>query len=405
MAPTHLSTSPLPVASRINRFSYAIRNIVAEARRVEAQGKTVRYLNIGDPVAFGFQTPAHLIAAVERAMRDGHNGYGPSAGLAEAREAVADEYTSRGFPVAADRVFITAGTSEAIELALSALVDDEGDVLVPVPTYPLYTAVLAKLGARARSIAPTRSRMGARPRSPPQPGDAGHARWSSSINNPTGASYSTAIRRGLLDLADRHSLVILADEVYGDLGHDGPVEPLGILDPDAAIISFSSLSKAYLAPGWRTGWMAIGRTPRLDDVRAAIGKLADGRLCSNVPTQYAVAEALRGDRSHQVSFRADLKERAAITAASLRAIPGVSCVAPTAGFYAMPKIALPPGRTDEDYVLALLRTTGVLCVYGSGFNMPANEGFLRIVFLASPAELREIYALVSAFTQEYLNGV
>src|SRR6185503_16145522 len=146
---TPLSTSSLPVASRIGRFSYAIRNIVAEARRVEAQGKTVRYLNIGDPVAFGFETPAPMIEAVGRAMRDGHNGYGPSAGLAEARNAVADEYTSRGFPVAADRVFITAGTSEAIELALSAVVDDEGEVLVPAPTYPLYTAVLAKLGARA----------------------------------------------------------------------------------------------------------------------------------------------------------------------------------------------------------------------------------------------------------------
>src|SRR4029077_3688108 len=208
---THLSTGSLPVASRISRFSYAIRNIVAEARRVEAQGKTVRYLNIGDPVAFGFQTPAPLIAAVERAMRDGHNGYGPSAGLAEAREAVADEYTARGFPVAADRVFITAGTSEAIDLALSALVDDEGDVLVPVPTYPLYTAVLAKLGARARFY-----------RTDPDQGwvtDLDHVRDIVTPatralvvidpNNPTGATYSPATRRSLLELADQHGLVIL----------------------------------------------------------------------------------------------------------------------------------------------------------------------------------------------------
>ena len=137
---------------------------------------------------------------------------------------------------------------------------------------------------------------------------------------------------------------------------------------------------------------------------AAIAKLADGRLCSNVPTQYAVAEALRGDRSHQVSFRAALKERAAITTASLNAVPGITCVAPTAGFYAMPKVALPPGRTDEEYVLSLLGATGVLCVYGSGFNMPPADGFLRIVFLASPSELRDIYALVSDFTREYLNG-
>ena len=130
VATTRLSSAPIPVASRIHRFSYAIRNIVAEAKRVEAQGTRVRYLNIGDPVAFGFKTPPHLIAAVERAMRDGHNGYGPSAGIDAAREAVSEEFTSRGFPVPADRVFITAGTSEAIDLVLSALVDEQGEVLV-----------------------------------------------------------------------------------------------------------------------------------------------------------------------------------------------------------------------------------------------------------------------------------
>jgi aspartate/methionine/tyrosine aminotransferase len=221
-------------------------------------------------------------------------------------------------------------------------------------------------------------------------------------NNPTGASYSTAVRRELLEFADEHGLVILADEVYGDLGFDGPVEPIGSLDPDAAVITFSSLSKAYLAPGWRTGWMAVGRSPRLNDVVATIGKLADGRLCGTVPMQYAVQAALTGDRSHQPVFRAALKERAAITVDRLTAIPGVTCVAPTAAFYAMPKIALPPGKTDEDYVLALLRATGVLAVYGSGFGMPATDGFLRIVFLASPAELKEIYALMADFTKEYL---
>jgi alanine-synthesizing transaminase len=401
---THSSTPTIAVAGRVHRFSYAIRNIVAEARRVEAAGKTVRYLNIGDPVAFGFRTPPALVAVVERAMRDGHNGYGPSAGLAEAREAVASEYTSRGFPVTPSRVFITAGTSEAIDLILSATVDEGGEVLVPMPTYPLYTAVLAKLGARALFY-----------RTDPAHGwtpDIDHLRSLVTPatralvvidpNNPTGATYSAATRRALLDVGDRYGLVILADEVYGDLGHEDTVAPLGSLEPDAAIISFSSLSKAYLAPGWRTGWMGIGRTPRLDKVTAAIGKLADARLCSTLPMQYAVKEALGGDRSHQIAFRAALKERGAITATSLNAIPGVSCVAPRAGFYAMPKVELPPGRTDEDYVLALLRATGVLCVYGSGFNMPPADGFLRVVFLASSGELRDIYALVSDFTREYL---
>ena len=398
------SHGPLPVSQRVNRFTYAIRNIVAEAQLVEAAGTPVRYLNIGDPVAFGFSTPPHLIAAVERALRDGHNGYGPSAGIAPARAAVAQEYTSRGFPVADDRVFITAGTSEGIEIALNALVDEGEQVLVPTPTYPLYTAVLAKIGARAGAY---RTDPG-RDWTPDLDHLESLVTSSTRVlviidpNNPTGASYSTATRRALLDFADRHGLAILADEVYGDLGYDGPVAPIGSLDPDAPIISFSSLSKAYLAPGWRTGWMAVGRSPRLDGAVAAIRKLADGRLCSTVPMQHAIAPALTGDRSHQAAFRAALRERAAVTTKALQSMPGVTCVAPTAAFYVMPRVALPPGRTDEDYVLALLRATGVLCVYGSGFGMPANEGFLRIVFLASPDDLRDIYALMGEFTGNYL---
>jgi alanine-synthesizing transaminase len=396
---------PIPTAARVHRFTYAIRNIVAEAQKVEAAGTRVRYLNIGDPVAFGFKTPPHLVAAVERAMRDGHNTYGPSAGIPAAREAVAAEYTANGFPVSADRVFVTAGTSEGIELTLSAIVEAGGEVLVPMPTYPLYTAVLAKLDAKAKYYT-LDSSNGWMPdldhlKSLVTP--ATRALVIIDPNNPTGAVYPTATRRALLDFADRHGLLVLADEVYGDLGFEGAVEPYGLLDPDAAIISFSSLSKAYLAPGWRTGWMAIGRSPRLDDVVAAVKKLADGRLCSTVPMQYAIEPALKGDRSHQISFRKELKARADLTVSRLCAMPGVSCVAPTAAFYAMPRVALPPGRTDEHYVKALLHATGVLCVYGSGFGLPPEQGFLRIVFLAPLDELTEIYDLMAGFTAQYLS--
>src|SRR6185436_13696997 len=130
-------TSAIPIAKRVARFSYAIRHVVDEARKVEAAGGRVRYLNIGDPVAFGFDTPPHMIEAVERAMRDGHNGYEPSAGILPAREAVAAEYTRRGQPMSPHRVFIAAGTSEGIELTLTALVDEGDQVLVPLPVYPL----------------------------------------------------------------------------------------------------------------------------------------------------------------------------------------------------------------------------------------------------------------------------
>jgi alanine-synthesizing transaminase len=394
----------VPTARRVDGFSYAIRNVVVEAQRVEAAGQRVRYLNIGDPNAFGFKTPPHLIAAVERAMRDGHNGYGPSVGIASAREAVATELTSRGFPMSADRVLITAGTSEAIDLVLSALVDSDSDVLVPMPTYPLYTALLAKIDARARyyRVDPARGWLPDLDHLESLVTNATRAMVVIDPNNPTGATYPTSTRRALLDFADRHGLVILADEVYGDLGYDGPIDPIGKLDPDAAIITFSSLSKAYLAPGWRTGWMGIGRSPRLDAALGAIKKMSDARLCGNLPMQYAVAEALLGDRSHQPAFRAALRTRATITAQRLSAIPGMSCGLPVAGFYAMPKVDLPPGRTDEDYILGLLRATGVLCVYGSGFGMPAEDGFFRVVFLASPEELHEIYGLLGDFTAQYL---
>ncbi len=404
MPQTRVQT-PIPIASRVDHFSYAIRNIVVEAKRVEAAGRTVRYLNVGNPPAFGFQPPPHLIEAAARAMRDGHNGYGPSAGIPEARDAVAREYTSRGFPIDSSRVFITAGTSEGIELVLTALADETGEVLVPLPTYPLYTAVVGKLGARARCYRTDPSR-GWMPdldhlRSLITP--ATRALVVIDPNNPTGASYPTATRRELLDLADRHGLVVLADEVYGDIGFDGPVPPIGSLDPLAPIVSFSSLSKGYLAPGWRAGWAAISGSPRLDALVTAVAKLADGRLCSSVPMQFAVAAALDGDRSHQAAFRAALSERGRITTEQLNAIPGMHCVPPRAAFYAMPKLDLPPGRTDEDYVLGLLRATGILCVYGAGFGMPAEDGYFRVVFLASPDELREIYALMADFTREYLD--
>jgi alanine-synthesizing transaminase len=391
-------------AKRVDRFTYAIRNIVVEAKKVEAAGTRVRYLNIGDPNQFGFVTPPHLIDAVERAMRDGHNGYTASAGIVEAREAVAADFTARGVDVHPDRVLITSGTSEGLELALTAIVDEGDAVLVPSPTYPLYTAVLAKIGAEPQyyrcdhtqgwlpDLAHLRSRITEKTR----------VLVVIDPNNPTGAIYPDALRRELIALAEQHGLVILADEVYGDLSYEGSVPPMATLDQDAPIISYSSLSKAYLAPGWRAGWMAVGRTPRLDAALAAIKKLADGRLCSPGPMQYGVIAALTGDRSHQVTFRAELRERAQLTVDRLNAIPGMSCVAPRGAFYAMPKVELPAGRTDADYVLALLRATGILCVYGSGFGTAAEDGFFRVVFLASPQELGAIYDDIGSFTRDYL---
>src|SRR5262245_12950800 len=331
------TSASIPVAGRVGGFVYAIRNIVAEARKVEAAGRPVRYLNIGDPITFGFRTPPHLIEAVERALRNGENGYAPSVGILPAREAVAEELSGRGMPVTPDRVVITSGTSEGIELALTALAERGDDVLVPSPTYPLYTAVLAKIGARAVFYRTDPSR-GWLPdveqvRSLVTP--ATRALVVIDPNNPTGATYPPDVRRALIEIADRHNFPLLADEVYADLAFDGPVPPIASLDPDAPIISFSSLSKAYLAPGWRAGWLAAARTDRLDEVLAGIRKLADGRLCSTGPMEHGIVAALTGDRSHQESFRAALRERAELTVRRLGAIEGITVTAPSAAFYAM----------------------------------------------------------------------
>jgi aspartate/methionine/tyrosine aminotransferase len=289
---------------------------------------------------------------------------------------------------------------------LSALVDPHDEVLVPLPTYPLYTAVIGKLGARAVYY-PTDPSNGWLPdveRLARSITPAAKVLVVIDPNNPTGATYPPATRRQLIEVAERHGLTILADEVYGDLGFDGPVPPLAALDPDAPIISYSSLSKAYLAPGWRAGWMAVGRSPRLDPALAAIKKLADGRLCSPAPMQYAVVAALTGDRSHQARLRADLRARAELTTARFNAVEGMNVVAPRAAFYAMPQIALPPGKTDQDFVLGLLRAKGVLTVFGSGFGLPAEGGYFRVVFLAPLDELSAIYDDVAAYARDFVRG-
>ena len=237
-----------------------------------------------------------MVEAVHQALRNGEHGYGPSVGLLEAREAVAAENTSRGWPVSADRVVMTSGSSEGIDFVLTALADPGDEVLVPLPTYPLYTAILHKIGAREVYYR-TDPKNGWQP-DPKEVRSLITPRTKALVindpNNPTGASYAQSIRRELLKIADEHNVPMIADEIYQDVAFDGPIAPIGALDPDAPVISLSGLSKGYLVPGWRTGWLAVGGGDRLKDVLAAITKLAEGRLCSTMPMQRAVVAALDG---------------------------------------------------------------------------------------------------------------
>jgi alanine-synthesizing transaminase len=401
---TPKSAGLIPPAHRLANVSYSIRRVAVEARTTQATGMRIHWLNTGDPIAFGFRTPAHMVEAVEKSLRDGENGYGPSSGLPAAREAVAAENTRRGWPVTGDRVILTAGSSEGIDFALTVLADPGDEVLLPRPTYPLYTAISHKIGAREVFYStdpkndwlpdPSEIRRLITPRT--------KALVVNDPNNPTGASYPVSLRRELLNIVDQHGVTMIADEIYQDVPYDGPVQPIGSLDNEAPIISLSGLSKGYLAPGWRTGWLVVGGGERMKDVLTGITKLAEGRLCSTVPMQRAIVPALTGDRSHQASFRAALRERAELVYKRANSTPRMSCTMPKAAFYAMPKVQLPPGKTDEQYVIELLHATGVLCVHGSGFGMNPGDGYFRMVFLAPPAQLNEIWDLIGEFNKTFL---
>src|SRR5262245_41821579 len=398
------SSAMIAPASRMSTVSYSIRRVVAEARKAEAAGKRIFYLNTGDPVHAGFQPPAQMVEAVHASLRNGEHGYGPSVGLLEAREAVAAENTSRGWTVSPERVVMTSGSSEGIDFVLTALADPGDEVLVPLPTYPLYTAILHKIGAREVYYR-TDPANGWQPDPKEVRGQVTPRTKAIVINdpnNPTGASYALSIRRELLKIADDYNIPMIADEIYQDVAFDGPIAPIGSLDPDAPVISLSGLSKGYLVPGWRTGWLVVGGGDRLKDILAAITRLAEGRLCSTLPMQSAIPAALTGDRSHQARFRTALRERAALVCERANATPQMRCSMPKAAFYAMPQVELPPHKSDENYVIELLHATGVLCVHGSGFGMDPRDGYFRMVFLAPPDQLNEIWDLIGDFNKTFL---
>jgi aspartate/methionine/tyrosine aminotransferase len=391
-------------AARTKNYNYAIRNVVSEAKKVEASGKTVTYLNIGDPVIYGFQPPEALIEAINRAVRDGDNGYAPSVGTLEAREAIVADAARRGVTLSPDDVVISAGASEAADMALSALLEPGDDVLTPCPTYPLYTAIAAKLGARENFYAldpengwlpdPERIRRQITPRT--------RAMVVINPNNPCGTIYGESLQRELLAIAAEHNLVVLADEVYHRLTYGPPPPAMAALaqGTEAAVITLESLSKSHLVPGWRVGWMTYANTKRMTDLIAAIRKIAEARICSPLPTQQVVPAAL-ANQDHLPAVVEAMKTRADITVAAINAIPGFSCTRPEAAFYIMAQFKDLGGASDEEFVLSFLREAGVLFVHGSGFGLAPEAGYFRIVFLPPPDTLRDVYARLAEFAEHW----
>jgi alanine-synthesizing transaminase len=395
-------TRVVTAATRLEQVRYAIRDVAVLAEQLTREGKTILPLHIGDPLNFDFHTPPHLIEAVHKAMSDGRNGYAPSLGVPEAVEAIRAEAERKGIRNL-QSVFLTAGVSEAIDLCLTALVNPGENILTPCPEYPLYSAVLAKLGAQPNSY-----RLDEENRWEPDLDDlerrisAGtRAILVSNPNNPTGAVYSRQTLERIAELARQNHLVIFADEIYDKLILEGaPHTSLAALAPDVPVVTLNGLSKSYLVPGWRVGWGVVsGDAAAVKPYLEGIHQLLRARLCSNHPQQYAVRPALEGPQDHLAEFRAKLRARRDLTVNWCRTIPHMSCVAPHGAFYAFPKIEVPV--SDDQFVKQLLMEKQVLAVHGGGFGQAPGTKHIRVVFLPDEATLERAYQGMRAFIEEH----
>jgi len=391
-------TREITPAQRLDNLRYAIRDLVGLANEVKRQGNKVLYLNVGDPNIFDFATPAHVIEAAYRAMRDNKNGYAPSEGVPEALEAIRGEAVRAGITSVQD-VFVTNGAGEGVDVCLTALLNPAENVLTPSPDYPLYTAVLCKTGAEMNSyflneedgwqpdLDDMRRKINSRTR----------AIVLINPNNPTGALCTRKMLEQIAEIARQHNLLIIADEIYDKLILDGAEHiSIAAVAPDVPVVTIGGLSKNYLAPGWRIGWGIVsGEASAVKPYAEGIHKLLRARLSANHPEQYAIKVALEGPQDHLVEVRRKLSARRDITVEACNSIPRMSCVPPRGAFYAFPKIDIPDG--DDVFVKDLLLQKYVLVVQGSGFGQKPGTKHFRIVFLPQEDVLRKAYAEIGGF--------
>ena len=284
---------------------------------------------------------------------------------------------------------------------LTALVNDGDEVLLPAPGYPIYPAILNKLGAIARYY----RLQGERGWQPDiEEIDSLITKRTRALvlinpNNPTGSIIPDETTKQILEVAARHSLLVIADEVYRELCFEEPPTSASVLAQgiEVPLITLESLSKTHLVPGWRVGWMRYTHEREMRDLTGAIGRLASGRLCSPTPAQYAVEPALNGSREFQKEFLSELKSRRDFCVERVRQNESLSCEIPAAAFYLMIKAEKLGDRTDERFVLDLLEETGVLVVQGSGFGMDPHLGYFRTVYLADEATLGEVFNRIDQF--------
>ena len=390
----------IAAARRLENVRYPIRDLTSVADEVIKQGHKILPLNIGDPISFDFQTPSHLVEAVHKATKDGRNGYAPSPGVKEALDAIRSEAARKGITSVQD-VFVTNGVSECVDICLTALVNPGENILTPCPDYPMYSAVLAKLGIELNTYFLNEDDGWQPDLVDIQRKITSRTRGIVLINpnNPTGSVSSRRMLEQMAELARRHNLVIFADEIYDKLILDDDEHiSMASLAPDLPVVTFGGLSKNYLAPGWRIGWGIVsGEAPAVKPYIEGMHRLLRARLCANHPEQYAIKAALEGPQDHLVEVRRKLRSRRDLTVKWCNSTPRLSCVPPRGAFYAYPRLDIPEG--DDIFVKELCLQKHVLAVHGSGFGQKPGTKHFRIVFLPDETTLTKAYAAIAEFIQ------
>ena len=396
------SKHPVRASARLSDVHYEIRGeLTRRALELEAAGREIVKLNIGNPGLFGFEVPAHVREALaQNVQRSG--AYCHQQGLAAARAAIAAQQHARGVASAnARRVFIGNGVSELIDMALRALLDIGDEVLLPSPDYPLWSAATVLNDGRAvyypcpaaRAHLPDPDEIEAliTPRT--------RALVLINPNNPTGAVYPRALLQELARVAERHRLIVLSDEIYDQIRYDdAEFVPFASLAAELTVLTFGGLSKVQRACGYRVGWVSLsGAAGALTELEHAFDLLAALRLCANVPAQWAIEPSLTGPDTISpltaAGGRLHEARRAVIDACAHSRF--LDLVAPQGALYAFPSVRrdVLPQFNDAAFALELLERESVLVVPGSGFNFAPDNHF-RITLLPPPAQLRDVFARI-----------
>jgi alanine-synthesizing transaminase len=392
-------------SAKLANVLYDVRGPIVEvAKQMEDEGQKIIKLNIGNLAPFGFDAPEEIQLDMIRNLPNS-SGYSDSKGIFSARKAVMHETQKQGIlGVGLDDIYLGNGASELISMATMALLDVDDEVLVPSPDYPLWTAAVSLAGGRPvhyvcdeangwmPNLADIRDKITPRTK----------GLVVINPNNPTGALYNVELLQALVDMAREHGLVLLADEVYDKvLYEDAQHTAIASLSTDVLTITFNSLSKSYRACGYRAGWMVVSGDKRVArDYLEGVNMLANMKLGSNVPGQFAIQTALGGYQSINDLTKPGgrLRRQRDLAYELITAIPGVSCVKPKAALYMFPKLdpVMYPIKDDRQFFMEVLKATRVMLVQGSGFNFPDQQHF-RIVFLPHEADLREAIERLAQF--------